>query len=248
MVILSKKNACFCLLMFNVFSNPENIWEINRLDCTVPLFFPKVLSVVEWALGQESRDFFFPPLTNHHHRPPQPSQFRPNQVMSMSTCAHKPTGVHPDATSTDPTTPGLSKECWSNAFSTLDRDGDGVITANDLNGQSRSKGEGAFFFWKKKQGKKHRFLWEKNMAKTKNKNGLKKTRWVVCLACEVVKGRFFNGVFNQKWPYWLIIWGAFLFRPIYGNPYACNSHGVLLYYLYYNKQLVNEKKIGGRFL
>eukprot|EP00434_Breviolum_minutum_P021078 symbB.v1.2.018597.t2/scaffold1489.1/size143467/5 len=63
------------------------------------------------------------------------------EVMSMSTCAHKPTGVHPDAT--DPSTsrtPGLSKECWSNAFSTLDRDGDGVITANDLNGQSRSKG------------------------------------------------------------------------------------------------------------
>ena len=63
----------------------------------------------------------------------------------MSTCAHKPTGVRPDAT--DPSTsrnPGLSKECWSNAFGTFDRDGDGVITANDLNGQSRSKGEGDF--------------------------------------------------------------------------------------------------------
>jgi len=61
------------------------------------------------------------------------------EVMSMSTCAPKPTGV--DAT--DPSTstnPGLSKECWSNAFGTFDRDGDGVITANDLNGQSRSKG------------------------------------------------------------------------------------------------------------
>lgn len=84
----------------------------------------------------------------------------------MSTCAHKPTGVHPDATdpdatSTDPTTPGLSKECWSNAFSTLDRDGDGVITANDLNGQSRSKGEGAFFFFEKKTDFYGKKTWQK---------------------------------------------------------------------------------------
>ena len=167
-------------------------------------FFPNVLPVVEWDLGQECRDFFFTPLTDHHHRPPPTIPCRPNQVMSMSTCAHKPTGVHPDAT--DPSTstnPGLSKECWSNAFGTLDRDGDGVITANDLNGQSRSKGEGVFFFWKKTWKKtvlyeKKTAFYEKRTWQKKTRMVWKKARWVVCSACELVKGRLFLMVFLLK--------------------------------------------------
>ena len=82
----------------------------------------------------------------------------------MSTCAQKPTspgGTKPDPDPTS-TTPGLSKDCWTNAFGTFDRDGDGVITANDLNGKSRSKGEGVFRFFG--GGKKQNLLTKKKMG------------------------------------------------------------------------------------
>ena len=261
-------------LMFNVFSNPENIWEKNRLDCntTVPLFFPQRYCQLSSEISDKNHVIFsslhWPtttippptiPISTRSCRcqlaptnPPGSIRMRRiRQRIPQLRAFRKTVGAMPSApwivmamVSSQPTT-------WTD--------------------KAGPKARELSFFEKKNMEKKHRFLWEKKKHdKNKNKNGLKtKTDGGCLFGVWISKGTaFFSGVFNKTW-YWLIIWGVFCFDPFMGIPmnqavelYGMYSKCVSLQLswcfvvLFVWQQTASpdfakeskEKKIGGRFL